>query len=42
MRVTLEDAVEADMIFSQLMGDDVEPRRAFIEKNAQFVKNLDV
>jgi DNA gyrase subunit B len=42
MQVTLEDAVEADMIFSQLMGDDVEPRRAFIEKNAQFVKNLDV
>ena len=42
MRVTLEDAVEADMIFSQLMGDDVEPRREFIEKNAQFVKNLDV
>jgi DNA gyrase subunit B len=42
MRVTLEDAVEADMIFSQLMGDDVEPRRSFIEKNAQFVKNLDV
>jgi DNA gyrase subunit B len=42
MRVTLEDAVEADMIFSHLMGDDVEPRRAFIEKNAQFVRNLDV
>jgi DNA gyrase subunit B len=42
MRVTLEDAVEADMIFSQLMGDDVEPRREFIEKNAKFVKNLDV
>ncbi|MFP4623177.1 MAG: DNA topoisomerase (ATP-hydrolyzing) subunit B [Gemmatimonadota bacterium] len=42
LQVTLEDAVEADMIFSQLMGDDVEPRREFIEKNAEFVKNLDV
>ncbi len=42
LQVTLEDAVEADMIFSQLMGDDVEPRRQFIEKNAKFVKNLDV
>jgi DNA gyrase subunit B len=42
LQVTLEDAVDADMIFSQLMGDDVEPRREFIEKNAEFVKNLDV
>ena len=42
LQVTLEDAVEADLIFSQLMGDDVEPRRTFIENNAQFVKNLDV
>jgi DNA gyrase subunit B len=42
LQVTLEDAVEADMIFSQLMGDDVEPRRDFIEKNAEFVKNLDI
>ncbi len=42
MKVTLEDAVAADRIFSQLMGDDVEPRRDFIEKNAQFVKNLDI
>ncbi|MFO7894101.1 MAG: DNA topoisomerase (ATP-hydrolyzing) subunit B [Longimicrobiales bacterium] len=42
LQVTLDDAVEADRIFSQLMGDDVEPRREFIEKNAEFVKNLDV
>ncbi|MGK7310617.1 MAG: DNA topoisomerase IV subunit B, partial [Candidatus Longimicrobiales bacterium M2_2A_002] len=42
LQVTLEDAVEADRIFSQLMGDDVEPRREFIEKNAEFVKNLDI
>ena len=42
LQVTLDDAVEADRIFSQLMGDDVEPRREFIEENAKFVKNLDV
>jgi DNA gyrase subunit B len=42
LKVTMEDAVEADQIFSKLMGDEVEPRREFIEKNARFVKNLDV
>ena len=42
LRVTLEDAYEADKTFSILMGDKVEPRREFIEQNAQYVQNLDV
>jgi len=41
-QVTLEDAAGADRIFSMLMGDQVEPRRAFIEDNARAVVNLDV
>jgi DNA gyrase subunit B len=40
--VTMEDAVEADAIFTKLMGEEVEPRRQFIEQNARYVKNLDV
>ena len=42
MRVTLEDAVEASKLFEELMGDEVEPRRLFIESNAKYVSNLDV
>src|SRR5205814_6809843 len=41
-QVTLEDAAVADRIFSMLMGDQVEPRRNFIEDNARAVVNLDV
>jgi DNA gyrase subunit B len=42
LQVTVESAAEADLIFSRLMGDEVEPRREFIERNARYVKNLDV
>ncbi|MBE6791000.1 MAG: DNA topoisomerase (ATP-hydrolyzing) subunit B [Ruminococcaceae bacterium] len=42
LRVNLHDAEEADETFSILMGDKVEPRKEFIEKNAKFVKNLDI
>ncbi len=41
-QVTLEDAVEADQVFSMLMGEEVEPRKKFIEENAIYVSNLDV
>ena len=42
LQVTVDDAVKADEIFSVLMGDQVEPRREFITKNAKFVSNLDI
>jgi len=42
LQVNVQDAVEADKIFSLLMGEEVEPRRAFIEKHALEVRNLDV
>jgi DNA gyrase subunit B len=42
VKVTMEDAASADLVFSMLMGDQVEPRRQFIEENARLVTNLDV
>ena len=42
VKVTMDDAMQADETFTLLMGDEVEPRRKFIEKNAKFVKNLDI
>jgi DNA gyrase subunit B len=42
LKVNIEDAVLADDIFRTLMGDEVEPRRVFIEANARYVSNLDI
>ena len=42
MRVALDDAIEADLVFDMLMGEKVEPRKEFINKYAKFVKNLDI
>jgi DNA gyrase subunit B len=42
LQVTIDEATEASLLFERLMGDEVEPRRKFIEQNARFVRNLDV
>ena len=42
IQVTMEDAVEAERMFTLLMGDDVDPRREYIEKHAAGVKDLDI
>ncbi|MNG03973.1 DNA gyrase subunit B [compost metagenome] len=42
LQVTIEDAIEADIMFDTLMGDNVEPRREFIHQFAKYVKNLDI
>ncbi len=42
LQVTLDDAIKADQVLNDLMGEEVDPRREFIEENAKFVKNLDI
>ena len=42
LKITMEDAIEADRVFTELMGEDVDLRRKFIEENATLVTDLDV
>jgi DNA gyrase subunit B len=42
IKVSLDDAIEADRVFDMLMGDKVEPRRNYILENAKFVENIDI
>lgn len=42
LQVNIDNAAEANLVFETLMGEAVEPRRAFIERNAQYVRNLDI
>ena len=42
LKITVDDAMKADQVLSELMGEEVDPRREFIEKNAKFVQNLDI
>ena len=42
LQVRMDEAIEADRLFTELMGDDVESRRDFIEKHARYVTNLDI
>jgi DNA gyrase subunit B len=42
LQVTIDDAIQADEVFSNLMGDNVEPRKEFINANAKYVANLDI
>jgi DNA gyrase subunit B len=41
LQIQLDDAIEADQIFTMLMGEEVEPRKEFIQKNAQYVTDID-
>ena len=41
LQIKLEDAIEADQVFSMLMGEEVEPRKDFIQKNAQYATDID-